>query len=173
MLRENWLRRELQIYLKGFWKRRKRPRNAEKFAEIRHPHTSRAAVYQARIYHDRALREINRPLSFGPPGADGGVRPAANLRSVGDTVSYRDISAPHKLALQAAGIGAPGSDPPAIEFPISNAKHRSLLHCTIHGPSDMIESPSSKSQLRERSFEQSGRPTVTIPSNSRPLCGCP
>ncbi len=40
------------------------------------------------------------------------IRPAADLRTAGGTVSYRQFSAPHKLAFQAAGIARVYALPP-------------------------------------------------------------
>jgi hypothetical protein len=64
---------------KGILESRKTAENAEKFAKTRLLSASSAAVYQAGIYHDGALREINRPLTRGPAGADGGGRPKTDL----------------------------------------------------------------------------------------------
>ncbi len=47
---------------------------------------------------------------FGPSLID--YRPAADLRAAGGTVSYRRLSAPHKLAFQAAGTARVYALPP-------------------------------------------------------------
>ena len=56
-----WLISNIQIYLTGFLKCRKRPKTSKKIAQIRASRTSARGVYHARINHDRRLLE----LTFG------------------------------------------------------------------------------------------------------------
>jgi hypothetical protein len=72
---------------KGILETRKTAQNAEKFAKMRLLNASSAAVYQAGIYHDGALREINRLLRHGPAGVHGGSRPIAELSLLSGDVS--------------------------------------------------------------------------------------
>jgi tetratricopeptide (TPR) repeat protein len=95
---------------KGILEMQNPARNAEKFAKMRHPKTSSAAVYRAGIYHDSDLREINRPLTCWQRGADGSVGSASKDADTLDTRGFVYLKAGNYTAARADFDAAIGLD---------------------------------------------------------------
>ena len=99
---------------------------------VRINHTAPALTCTAAAYDRHAPRPCR------DAGQSRRFRPIAGLRAAGGSVSYRQFSAPHKLAFQAGGIARVYALPPwnrldlepsvSDRFSISNAKYNSPLH---------------------------------------------
>ena len=141
------------------------------------PHVSRRKSRPLFRHVIEAKQSSGQRLTLGAHSAywPGGTRPAADLRAAGDTVSYREFSASHKLAFMSSEprvfilcqpwkMAGPGSIRCQISFTIAKTftqaaglGYDQVLHLILHYATALL-APSRKR-------------AIIIHSNSKLLCG--